>query len=135
MNLLSAKHASGQGEGHSLIYVVDDEPMLLELTTAILSPLGYQLKTFRDAETALRSFSLEQPRPALVITDYTMKPMNGLELMDACRRVEPGQKVLMVSGTVEEEFFDSTPIQPDQFLAKPYRAKQLVEVVRTLAGG
>ena len=39
-----------------LIFVVDDEPMLLELATVILEPLGYNVKTFRDPQTALDAF-------------------------------------------------------------------------------
>src|SRR5712691_13283287 len=54
----------------ALIYVVDDEPMLLELAAVILEPLGYRVKTFRDPQSALQSFADARPRPALLITDY-----------------------------------------------------------------
>ena len=61
-----------------------------------------------------------------------MHTMNGLELAEACRRIRPQQKVLLVSGTVGPEIFRDAPVQPDRFLAKPYQAKQLIEAVRTL---
>ncbi len=44
------------------IYVVDDEPMLLELAAVILEPQGYRLQTFRDPEMALQTFGAAQPR-------------------------------------------------------------------------
>ena len=38
------------GKSAALVYVVDDEPMLLELAMVILAPLGYQVQTYRDPE-------------------------------------------------------------------------------------
>ena len=121
--------------GDGLIYVVDDEPMLLELASVILEPLGYTVETFRSPETALRALELADPQPALVITDYAMHSMTGLQLADACRRIRPQQKVLLVSGTVGSEILRHEPVQPDRFLAKPYQAKQLVEAVRAMLAG
>jgi CheY-like chemotaxis protein len=126
------ENASGHGKrGDALIYVVDDEPMLLELASVILEPLGYDVETFRSAETALHAFELAQPGPALVITDYAMHSMTGLALATACRRIRPRQKVLLVSGTVGPEILHDSPVQPDRFLAKPYGAKDLIEAVET----
>lgn len=124
-----------RNRGEGLIYVVDDEPMLLELATVILEPLGYTVETFRSPETALRAFELSQPAPALVITDYAMHTLTGLELASACRRIRPKQKVLLVSGTVGPDILRDTPVQPDGFLAKPYEAKQFIEAVRTTLAG
>ncbi len=124
---------SGRRDGDDgLIYVVDDEPMLLELASAILEPLGYPVETFRSPETALRAFELAAPPPALIITDYAMHSMTGLELADACRRIQPKQKVLQVSGTVGPDIIRNEPVQPDRFLAKPYQVKQLVEAVSAM---
>jgi CheY-like chemotaxis protein len=120
--------------GEALIYVVDDEPMLLELASVILEPLGYSVATFRSPETALRAFELAEPGPALVITDYAMHAMTGLTLASACRRIRPKQKVLMISGSVGPDILHDAPVRPDRFLAKPYHAKQLIEAVEaTLA--
>ncbi len=112
------------------IFVVDDEPMLLELAAVILQPLGYQVTTFRDPELALRAYMKSQPD--LLITDYAMHEMNGLALMDACREVRPNQKVLLISGTVDESVYQEVKSKPDAFLAKPYYAKQLADAVRNV---
>src|SRR5438046_3158545 len=121
----------GQTAG-SLIYVVDDEPMLLELASVILEPLGYVVKAFRDPESAVEAFTSAKPRPSLVITDYAMHKMNGLALIEACRRLEARQKILLVSGTVDEQIYQKSVWKPDHFLAKPYHARQLVEVVQSM---
>jgi CheY-like chemotaxis protein len=117
-----------------LIFVVDDEPMLLELASVVLEPLGYVIQTFRDPKSALLAFSAADPPPALLITDYAMHLMTGMELITACRRIQPQQKILLISGTVDEKIYRQSPVKPDRFLAKPYQAKQLIETVKVLLG-
>jgi len=112
-----------------LIYVVDDEAMLLELATVILQPLRFEIRTFRDPAAALEAFKASQPRPVLLITDYAMHCMNGMALIEACRRIEPRQKALLISGTVGEDIYHDSPVKPDAYLGKPYHARQLVEAV------
>ncbi len=126
------KKTSPGNQADVLIYVVDDEPMLLELASVILEPDGYQIETFRDPKDALKSFIAANPRPQLLITDYAMHSMNGMELIEQFRRLEPAQKILLVSGTVGEDIFDGEPDQPDEFLAKPYQADQLTTLVKEL---
>jgi DNA-binding NtrC family response regulator len=124
------------GDHHdALIFVVDDEPMLLELADMILASAGYQVKTFRDAVSALDALSSSHPPPALILTDYAMHSMNGMELIKECRRVHPGQRTLLVSGTVDETVYRDSPCKPDQFLAKPYKAGQLLAAVRLVLDG
>jgi CheY-like chemotaxis protein len=132
---MSATSVQRNGHGSDprpLIFAVDDEPMLLEMVVMVLEPLGYRVQTFRDPAAAVRAFSLAQPRPALIITDFAMHSMNGLVLIRDCRRIQPQQKVLMVSGTVDENVYNDSPHKPDHFLAKPYPAAQLAEIVEAL---
>jgi CheY-like chemotaxis protein len=122
---------SGQ-KGGALIYVVDDEPTLLELASAILGSRGYTIETFHTAESALQAFKAAEPPPALIITDYAMHAMTGLELVGACRQIRPRLKALLVSGSVEMDFFRNAPVQPDRFLAKPFQSKQLIDAVEAM---
>ncbi len=123
-------HSPGTGNSRPLIYVVDDEPMLLELAAVILEPQGYEVKTFRDPDLALRAYGSASPRPDLLITDYAMHTMNGMEMIERFKQIDPRQKVILVSGTVGEYIFENSPIKPDRFLAKPYQASQLSAVVK-----
>ena len=118
--------------GRPLVFVVDDEPMLLELASMIVEPLGFRVRTFRDPLTALREYSLSQPLPVLLITDFAMHQMNGMDLIRDCRRINPRQKVLLVSGTVDAMVYRDAPQKPDAFLAKPYQTQELVNAVNTL---
>ena len=120
------------GEKRPLVYVVDDEPMLLELAFLILEPAGFQVRTFRDPQAVIESLQTSGNTPDLLITDYSMERMSGLELMQKCRDLRPGQKVLVLSGTVDQEFFEHPAGKPDRFLAKPYQAEELIQVIREM---
>lgn len=134
MSDLKANHSGPIQSVKTLIYVVDDEPMLLELASVILQPLGFAVETFRDPESAVQAFSSARPPPALIITDYSMHSTTGLDLIRACRHIHPSQRVVLVSGTVDEHIYRDSMVKPDRFLAKPYHAREFVEVVESLLG-
>lgn len=122
--------ANSKNIGQPMVFVVDDEPMLLELAEAILKPMGYHVRTFRDPELALKEFPTLNP--AVVITDYAMGRMSGMDLIRECRRLNPKQKMILLSGTVDEHVFADAPVKPDQFITKPYQIQELAERVRSL---
>jgi len=112
-----------------LVYLVDDEPMLLDLNEQILRGIGYDVRRFRSAELALAAYRAAPQPPDLVITDYAMHQMTGLDLVAECRQRHPGQRVILVSGTIAPSFLNHAPHKPDAFLAKPYLAGELAELV------
>jgi len=114
-----------------MIFVVDDEPMLLDLAAAILEPLGYAVRTFRDPRSALAELS--KFKPEVVVTDYAMDGMSGIDLIQECKRVNPDQKTMLVSGTVDEHIYADHAARPDKFLAKPYQVGEFVKSVQHLA--
>ena len=113
-----------------VVFVVDDEPMLLELAGAILKPLGCDVRTFRDPELALKEFPVA--RPDLIITDYAMGRMSGMDLVRECRRSHPAQKIILLSGTVDEQVFADAPVKPNLFISKPYQIRDFSESVKKL---
>jgi CheY-like chemotaxis protein len=122
--------SSHSGNSTVTIFVVDDEPMLLDLAATILQPMGYNVRTYRDPQKALKEYS--KVRPLLLVTDYSMEGMNGLELLHECRQINPAQKVLLLSGTVDETIYANEPDKPDMYLAKPYKIRDLVEALKSL---
>ena len=112
------------------IFVVDDEVLLLELAETILSPLGCKVRTFTDPEVALKEFPAAAP--AVVLTDYAMGRMSGMDLIRECRKLNPQQKTILISGTVDGEVFADAPVRPDLFVAKPYDVNKLVVTVRKM---
>jgi DNA-binding NtrC family response regulator len=114
----------------AMVFVVDDEPMLLELAALILKPMGFDVRTFRDPETALKEYI--ELRPDLVITDYAMGRMSGMDLIRECRRLNPSQKMILISGTVDEHVFADAIIQPNRFINKPYQFSEFSSCIRDL---
>ena len=115
-----------------LIYLVDDESLLLDLAELTLEPDGYDIEKFQDPEQALASFRDAKIKPALLISDYAMDTMNGLELIEQCKRLHPELKTILVSGTAGVEIILDSQVEVDRFMGKPYQPASLSELVRRL---
>lgn len=113
------------------VFVVDDEPHLLKSVGEILQiMLGCTVRTFRDPETALKEFTAAPPD--VLVTDYAMGRMSGMDLIRECRRLQPAQKTILFSGTVDEDIFADAPCKPDKFLRKPDDILTMADHVREL---
>lgn len=117
---------------HPTIYVVDDEQMLLDLAEMILEPAGFQVCLFNDPQEALAEYKAAESPPDILVTDYAMAQMNGMDLIRECKRLHPRQKTVLLSGTVDERIYAQSEVRPDLFLGKPYQISKLVEVIRAL---
>lgn len=125
---------SSRSKESILIYVVDDEPTLLELAEYILEMEGFRYEKFEEPRKALAAFQSANPKPDLVITDYVMLGMDGLQLVGECLRAKPDLKSILVSGTVQEEVVHRSPVQVDRFLRKPYLAQEFLEAIHSVLG-
>jgi two-component system, cell cycle sensor histidine kinase and response regulator CckA len=132
---MGASNLNNGARSRPRIFVVDDEPILLELAQKVLSGLKCEIQTFSNPEIALQKYSSAEKPPDVLITDFAMHEMNGLALIRACRRLNPDQKIILVSGTVDESVFNGTGIKPDRFLAKPYQPAVLTSMVKELLEG
>ena len=120
---------TGNSSGKPLLFVVDDEPMLLELAVAVLQPQGFNIKTFRDPESTLEVYRAMKTFPDLILTDYAMHTLTGMDLIRETRQINPKQKIILLSGTVDENIFRHSTQRPDRFLPKPYDSKQLLDLI------
>ena len=115
-----------------LIYLVDDEEVLLDLAEVSLIGDGYTLKRFQNPQAAFESFTQEFRKPSLLLTDYAMGSMTGMELSAKCKSAHPALKILLVSGTAGPEVAEQAPGTVDKFLPKPYQPAELARIVRWL---
>ena len=118
-----------------LIYVVDDESMIGEVVEVILKLKGFQPKFFTEPEVAFQSIVNDDPKPDLLLTDFLMSPINGMELIERCKRVQPELKTILYSGNVGEEIMQYYSAKPDGFVSKPFLPKTLVSVVNSVLRG
>ena len=61
-----------------------------------------------------------------------MSPINGMELIERCKRVLPSLKTILYSGNVGEEIMQYYSTKPDGFLSKPFLPRTLVSVVNSV---
>lgn len=76
------------------IYVVDDEPTFRELIKSVLSR-DYEVQTFAEPHALLRA--LERHQPHLILTDYSMPDINGLELIERIKSQYPSLPVIIIT--------------------------------------
>lgn len=118
----------------TLIYIVDDESLLVDLAEASLAPGGYAIKKFVDPQEALAACKNAKAKPDLLVTDYAMGKMNGLELLEKCRQFSKDLKCILLSGTAGAEVILNAPVKVDRFIGKPYQPANLLELVRRVLG-
>ncbi len=113
------------------IFIVDDEPLILDLARSALVATDFIVCTYRDPKKALLDYPAAMPE--VIVTDYAMTTMNGMDLVRECRCINPRQKFILISGTVDETIFADEPVKPDLFLAKPYQIREFVDTIQKLA--
>jgi len=84
------------GEYRPTVLVVDDESVIADTITKILSINGYEATTAYDGDSALE-IALIKP-PEMLITDVVLPGMNGVELAITIKRIYPDCKILLFSG-------------------------------------
>lgn len=119
-------------KGTSLIYVVDDAPLIAEMIEVFLKMDGYPVRIFTNPEAAWNTFAAATPKPQLLITDYAMQPFHGLELIERCLKVLPSLKTILISGNVTENIIEQFSAKPDFFIQKPFRSRLLLDAVEGL---
>ena len=105
---------------------------MLDLAEVALLGHGYDIRKFTDPTEALETFSEASAKPALLLTDFAMGSMNGIELSEKCRAECPDLKILMLSGTITEEATQNSRVKLDGFIAKPYQPTSLANTVKAL---
>ena len=115
----------------NLIYVVDDEPMVGEVVQAILEIAEYPSEFFQDPELAWRKLNEESVRPSLLLTDFLMTPINGMELIQRAKGRWSDLPAILYSGNITEEVLQGYPLRPDAFLRKPFLPPTLLELVNS----
>lgn len=87
-----------QPTGKPAIMVVDDESLIRQYMSHILRREGYNVLTANHACEALALLRSQQFSPDLLVTDFNMPDMNGIQLARAVREAYPYLPVLLVSG-------------------------------------
>jgi DNA-binding NtrC family response regulator len=110
------------------ILIVDDEPLNLDLLEQELADLGYAVEKADGGKAALEKLSAN---PAdLVLLDYQMPGMNGIEVMSEIKKKDPALPVIIITayGTIERAV-EAIKSGADDFITKPFDPDHLAVVV------
>ena len=124
--------SNGANDQSMLIVVVDDEPMVGELVETIFSLEGLDSKVFQDPVEALNEIRGWAHPPALLLTDFRMPGMNGMELIQGVKRRFPNLRTVLFSGNVDESIQSEYPLRADAFIRKPFYPQLLLDTVRRI---
>ncbi len=117
------------------VLLVDDETANRELYAEFLSDLGYRFIGHEDGESAL-SFIRDGAAIDLVIADYRMPGMDGLEFIQAMRQVLPSVPVIMITafGSIDS-YLQSFSLGVFEYINKPFSKKEFVRIVKAALHG
>ena len=118
----------------ALIVIAEDEFLIADVLTIMLEDAGHEVKAAPHGQAALSL--VKEKRPDLVITDFMMPLMTGLELAQALRADEglSDIPIILVSGA-QATIGRSHPDMFDAVLDKPYDEKGLLKAVEGALAG
>ncbi|WP_460953198.1 ATP-binding protein [Pseudomonas marginalis] len=114
------------------VLIVEDDPAVRVLVSAVLKELGYAFVEAGDADTALPIIESEQ-RIDLMISDVGLPGMNGRQLAEIGRQIRPELKVLFITGYAEHAAVRGGFLDPGmQLITKPFTFDLLTAKVREM---
>ncbi|MDE1166502.1 MAG: response regulator [Pseudomonas sp.] len=117
--LLPGSERPDLGGQQRIVLLVDDDPEVREVTAALLDSLGYQVIEAQSAQEALNQVSTAVD---LVLTDYAMPGMNGAELAQVLRTLQPQLPVVFMTGYAD---IDGLGEAEQVIVQKPFRGDEL----------
>ena len=111
-----------QGQGERVLYVDDDEVVSV-MVEQLLRRLGYRVRAFGQAQAALEALQQAPGEVDIVVTDYNMPGLSGLDVARAVAALRPGLPVIISSGYIDAALEQS---------ARDAGVRALVSKARTL---
>jgi len=116
-----------------LVSVVEDEHDIMSLFSDALSEIGdASVYGFIDSTLALEHFKLHQLDYSLIISDYRMPTMDGIELLTKVKAINSSVKTILISAfDIDDKLFEECKCI-DKILQKPITIPELINEVEVL---
>jgi DNA-binding response OmpR family regulator len=111
------------GEMETTLLLVDDEPKVLEILAPYLRQEGYRIVTATTGRGALALVQSE--RPTLVVLDWMLPEMSGIEVCREFRRQGPIGIIMLTAKTDELDMIIGLEVGADDYLTKPFSLRAL----------
>ncbi len=117
------------------VLIVDDEETPRAVTCRMVRALGYQAHSARDGREALRYLQQHPGEIRLLLTDVVMPYMDGGELAERARDLQPRLPIVLMSSHPLENIGELLAGYPEiPFLAKPFTTEKLYLMLTPLLG-
>ncbi|NNN01506.1 MAG: response regulator [Acidimicrobiaceae bacterium] len=118
-----------QGDGQSLVLVVEDDLGLRRLISQVLLRNGFRVVEAASGEDALSLASESSDSVELLVSDVILGGISGRDLAGRLQSERPNLKVLLVSGTENSSIVDGLLPGSSSFLSKPFKPSELIDRV------
>jgi len=117
---------------NSTIMIVDDEPDVLLTYESFLTNTGFRVRTYADSYQALKAFASNPNLYDLVILDIRMENLNGLQLYQSLKAMNPSSKIIFVSALDAAKELTSifSDIGSEDVIRKPVERDAFIKAVR-----
>lgn len=113
------------------LLIIDDEEMLIELLSRMVTRQGYKAIVATSAHQALKEYDEHSEEIDLVITDLVMPVMNGKKLAEELLKRDPSTKILVSTGfSAHADISDLLEEGVLGVVMKPYQSDQLFAKIR-----
>jgi DNA-binding NtrC family response regulator len=114
--------------GNKDVMVLDDEPIVGERLKPALEKEGFQVEVFTDSGTAIER--LKQKSFSVLVTDVKMRGPSGMDVLRFVKENTPTTQVIIITGyaTIETSH-EAEALGAVQFVAKPFKIKEIVRLV------
>jgi CheY-like chemotaxis protein len=109
------------------VLLVDDDKLVRASTSELLRDIGYKVKDVGSGEEAISLWKAGY-RPQIIVTDFRMGGIDGLELAQTIRQESPSQRIVIASGYADIDFHE----KGFPTIAKPFRQSDLRRVLEDL---
>ncbi|MCC6698642.1 MAG: response regulator [Candidatus Hydrogenedentes bacterium] len=131
---LPAERSVQDVRGSETILIVEDDPLVRDLTKRSLQQVGYTVLAARTGVEALAACSRHDRPIDLLVTDVVMPGMSGVELAARFRPLHPSTPIIYMSGYTSSLVLVQGPESGEEvhFLQKPFGPRELREAVRRI---
>ncbi len=117
------------------ILVVDDDPVVGTIVNDFLTAHGHNIEVIDSGEKALAKLNGTTESPDMVILDFVMPDMNGIDVLQKIKGTNKTESlpVVMLSANDDTgDILEGYEFQADHYLEKPFSIRKILDIIKIL---
>ena len=114
---------------NGVVFIIDDEPELVDVLSRILDSSNYVIHKFYNGQEGLNAF--EELKPDIVLTDIMMPKLNGIEMLKEIHKINTNTPVIFISGNLSKDrMLEALQYGAYAFIDKPFNNIAVLNLCR-----